>query len=270
MSLNKNSIMPSIYISHGGGPCFFMNGEFRDIWYKLENYLRNFNDSLKNKPKAIIIFSAHWEEDDFTINISKKPSLIYDYYGFPDDMYKIKYESSGSPKLASQIVKLLEVNNITVKVDSKRGWDHGVFVPLKVMYPNNDIPIVQISLKNNLDVKEHIKIGNILNVLRNNDILIIGSGSSYHNLKRFGTSGNKMSNDFDDWLSNTLKIEDKYLREKKLTDWNKEISAIFSHPREEHLIPLMVIEGTLNENEKITKSFSDEIMGIRLSCFQFG
>lgn len=268
MFLNNDETMPSIFITHGGGPCFFVEGEFRTIWKGLENWLKNFHSSLKKQPKAIVIFSAHWEEDVFTVHIGERPPLLYDYYGFPEETYKIKYSAVGFPKLANQIVDLLKENNIKVKTEVTRGWDHGVFVPLKVMYPKEEIPIIQISLKNNLNVQEHIRIGQILQPLREQGVLIIGSGSSYHNFNNFGLAGYKMSQVFDTWLSDTLEIETKFIREKKLNEWYKESSARFSHPREEHLIPLMVFEGSSKENEKIIKVFSDEVANVKISCFK--
>ena len=154
------------------------------------NRLKNIKPKI-NKPSSIIIISAHWEENEVKMTSGEKPSLTYDYYGFPEETYKISYPVPGNPELADKIKNLLNAKHINSKLDTERGFDHGVFIPLKIMYPEASIPCVQISLLNNLDPKKHIEIGKALTSLMNENVLILGSGMSFHNLKIF-LSGSKI------------------------------------------------------------------------------
>ncbi len=270
MGSNNPDKLPAIYITHGGGPCFFMDWNPPDAWIKTGGWLKNLSNTLSSRPKAILVISAHWEEQEFTVLDSPKPALLYDYYGFPEHTYKLKYEAPGAPELAKQVQELLLDNDIQVKTESKRGWDHGVFIPLKVIFPESDIPILQLSLKENLDPSDHIKLGRALQPLREQGVLIIGSGSSYHNLKAFNASGSDISKQFDDWLTDVISIDDQQEREKKLQNWEQAPAGKMAHPREEHLIPLMVVEGAASSNEKGNKVFSDQVAGVTISSFQFG
>ena len=137
------------------------------------------------KPSAILVISAHWEADKPSITCGASPSLLYDYYGFPKEAYNIKYPASGSPELANKVFNLLKSASIEANLDDRRGFDHGLFVPLKMMYPDADIPCVQLSLVNSLQPEAHILIGKALAGLRKDNVLIIGSGLSFHNLKEF-------------------------------------------------------------------------------------
>jgi len=137
------------------------------------------------KPEAIIVFSAHWEASEVSIILSQKPSLYYDYYGFPEESYHIQYPVAGNPKLAARVQSLLETKKVACHMEDNRGLDHGVFVPLKIMYPQADIPTVPVSFLNWLNPEEHIKLGRALRPLLSDNILIIGSGFSFHNLKAF-------------------------------------------------------------------------------------
>jgi aromatic ring-opening dioxygenase catalytic subunit (LigB family) len=158
-------------------------------------------------PDAVIVVSAHWEEDVATITASSTPSLIYDYYGFPDEAYTITYPCPGEPELAREIYRLLETSGIRVKLDQERGLDHGVFIPLKIMYPDANIPCVQLSLLCSLDPLAHIAIGDALGGLSQKNILLIGSGFSFHNLKAFFATEvvkpSELNHSFEQWLHDT-------------------------------------------------------------------
>ena len=201
------------------------------------------------KPSAIIVVSAHWEENIPAITSAANPSLIYDYYGFPDESYNIKYPCPGEPLLASRIHDRLENAGIASRLDDQRGFDHGLFVPLKIMYPDADIPCVQLSLVNSLNPAEHLKIGQTLQDLDHENLLVIGSGFSFHNMKAFfapETSASKAMNEsFEDWLLATCCDPDIDAEERaqRLIEWTKAPSARFCHPREEHLLPLHVCYG---------------------------
>lgn len=202
-----------------------------------------------DKPSAIVLVSAHWEENIPAITAGATPSLIYDYYGFPKESYNIQYPCPGEPYLANQIHHLLKELDITSKLDDQRGFDHGLFVPLKIMYPAADIPCVQLSLVNSLDPAEHIKIGQALQGLAYENLLVVGSGFSFHNMKAFFTpdtvESRIMNESFESWLLDTCSNLNMNEAERRLRliEWEKAPSARFCHPREEHLLPLHVCYG---------------------------
>jgi aromatic ring-opening dioxygenase catalytic subunit (LigB family) len=268
-----NTPLPAFYIAHGGGPCFFMDWSSigpRDTWKKMADWLSHIDASLPVKPKAILVVSAHWEENAFTVTSNAHPELIYDYSGFPAETYDLKYPAPGSPELANRIVELLEEHGLQAKKDPVRGFDHGVFIPFKLIYPEASIPVVQLSLKRGLDPALHLELGRALAPLRNEGVLIVGSGMSYHNLRElFGGHAIPESDEFDAWLSETLTPSDFKTRSEKLIHWQSAPKARDAHPREEHLIPLMVVAGAA-ENEKGVKVFSDRVMGAITSGFSFG
>jgi len=218
------------------------------------------------KPDAILIVSAHWEERIATLIAGAHPVLFYDYYGFPAKAYEITYPAPGSPSLASDIFKLLQRNNIESQLDTERGFDHGMFIPLKLMYPQADIPTVQLSLLQGLDPSEHIALGKALHGLMKENILVMGSGFSFHNMGAFswdGVSRPDARNDaFQNWLievcTGTASQTD---REHNLVDWERAPSARYCHPREEHLLPLHVCVGMAGGAGKLV--FNDYILGKR-------
>ncbi len=242
---NKPQIL---YISHGGGPMPLLGDEgHKEMIDCLQKIASNIH-----KPSAILIISAHWEEKIPTITSGTNPSLIYDYYGFPEESYSISYPCPGEPLLAKQIYNLLERAGISANLDDQRGFDHGLFVPLKIMYPNAYNPFIQLSLVNNLNPAEHLKIGQALQKLEYENLLVIGSGFSFHNMQAFfapETNEIKTMNDsFESWLLETCSSPniDEKSRTQRLTDWEKAPAARFCHPREEHLLPLHVCYGIAN------------------------
>jgi len=201
------------------------------------------------KPSAIIVISAHWEEEIVTVTSGANPALIYDYYGYPKESYDIKYPCPGSPFLADQVYQLLSAGGIKARQDKQRGFDHGLFIPLKIMYPEADIPCIQLSLVENLSPKEHLQIGNALSEVDRDDILIIGSGFSFHNMKAFFTTetheARAMNEAFEQWLIDTCSSTsiDEQERGQRLENWQQAPFARYCHPREEHLLPLHVCYG---------------------------
>ena len=258
-----------LFIPHGGGPLPILGDQRHQ---ELIKFLEKIKTKI-NKPSSIIIVSAHWEEEEVKITSGEKPSLIYDYSGFPEETYKIIYPATGNPALANKIKILLNAQNINSKLDTERGFDHGVFIPLKIMYPDASIPCVQISLLNNLDPKKHIEIGKALTSLMDENILILGSGMSFHNLKSLLSSSESTESDnvknkeFDDWLVDVCTGDklNNIEREKKLSEWTKAPSARFCHPREEHLIPLHVCYGV--KCEKADLVFNGNIIDKKASAF---
>ena len=256
--------LPALYIPHGGGPCFFMDWNPPDEWKKMGDWLTRLGETVTPRPKAILVISGHWEEPEFTLTGNPHPKLIYDYSGFPPHTYQLEYAAPGAPKLVQEISALLKSAGIPVRVDPQRGFDHGVFIPLKMIYPKADIPIVQLSLKQGLDPAEHIALGRALAPLRQEGVLITGSGMSYHNMRGFGMPANADSDTFDAWLTKAVAAPDV---QTQLTHWAAAPKGRQSHPREEHLIPLMVAAGAGGGPGR--KIFSDRVMGATESAFQF-
>jgi aromatic ring-opening dioxygenase catalytic subunit (LigB family) len=195
--------------------------------------------------------------------------MLFDYYGFPPETYKLSYPAPGSPALAARARNLLSAAKIESSTDDKRGFDHGVFVPQLIIDPKAEIPVVMLSLRNDLDPAGHIAIGKALAPLRDEGVLIIGSGSSYHNLRQFFSGDGRASIPFDDWLAETAMQPDAAQRNARLVAWEKAPNARACHPREEHLIPLMVAAGAA-EGDVGRQSFRDRIGGQAVSCFSFG
>jgi aromatic ring-opening dioxygenase catalytic subunit (LigB family) len=271
--MTESNLMPVYFISHGGGPCFFMDWSSigpADTWKAMEDFLRAIPSSLPEKPKAIVLISAHWEEAEFTIQKNSSPDLIYDYSGFPPHTYQLKYPASGDVTLAERIGALLQSSGIPFRYDEKRGFDHGVFIPMLLVFPEADVPIIQISLKKGLDPSEHLALGHALEPLRSEGVLIIGSGMSYHNLRALfsGVPDVAGSIDFDRWLQQSVVGTHEGEREVRLKHWMDAPAARIAHPREEHLLPLMVASGAGNAG--ISECvFRDKIMGAWNSSFKF-
>ena len=241
-----------------------------NTWDKTENWLKNVHKTLPQKPTAIVIFSAHWEADIIQINSHPNPELIFDYYGFPEHTYELTYPAPGSPELAQRIHALFTAANINSALDPNHGFDHGTFVPLKVMFPEADIPVVQVSLHTSLDPAFHQQMGAALQSLRDDNILILGSGLSFHNMQILMQchDPDNHSITFDNWLTEAC-TSDPHSRKIQLANWKKAPSANICHPREEHLIPLMVAEGATG-NDLGQKVFIDNVMGVNVSGYQFG
>ena len=237
-----------LYIPHGGGPLPLLGHPGHQ---DLVDFLFEITPKL-GQPSAIVVISAHWEAPVVTITSGKSPQLIYDYYGFPEEAYKIKYPAPGAPELAKQIFHLLKQDGIEAKLDEQRGFDHGLFVPLKLMYPNADIPCVQISLHSSFDAESHINIGRALSALRHENLLVIGSGFSFHNMDALKSQsaesmmGRNIA--FEKWLIETCTGVNLSpgQRESRLINWLEAPHARYCHPREEHLLPLHVCFGMAN------------------------
>jgi len=263
---------PTLYIPHGGGPCFFMDWTMgpADTWHTMENWLRQLADSIGARPRQIVVCSAHWEGEQILINASPRPALIYDYHGFPPHTYQLEYPVSGSPQLADEIQNLLNSAGIEADLDAEHGFDHGVFIPFKLIYPDADIPIVQISLRSDLDPAHHIAVGRALSPLRQQDTLIIGSGMSYHNMQALMTPGNDKldARQFDGWLRSACGNTSSE-REQLLCNWQSAPAARQAHPREEHLLPLMVVSGAAGDDVGVA-IFQGQVLGAQVSAIQFG
>lgn len=263
--------LPTYFISHGGGPWPFMKTEYGQTYAKLEIALHDIPRQLGVTPKAVLVISAHWEEPEFTVTANAAPGMIYDFSGFPEHTYHISYPAPGSPELAHQVQSLIQQAGFSAKLDLNRGFDHGMYSALYPIYPKADVPIVQLSLKIGLDPATHLAMGRALACLRTQGILIIGSGLSYHNLRRFGPAGFTASREFDDWLQQTLIQTDVMQRAEQLKAWEQAPSAREAHPREEHLLPLMVVVGAAKNDVAHCVYHERTFMGgLTVSGFRFG
>ncbi len=262
--------LPTYYIPHGGGPCFFMEWTMgpKDTWDKMADWLRHMKDGVGAVPKAIVVVSAHWEERAFSVTTGKAPPLLFDYYGFPEHTYQLRYDAPGAPELAQRIRDLLEGAGFETGADAERGFDHGVFVPFKLIYPDADIPVVQLSLKAGLDPAEHIKAGRALEPLRREGRADRRQRYELSQYARFRPRHGD-SETFDTWLTAATTEKSAETRNEKLTHWAEAPVARRVHPREEHLIPLMVAAGAAGEDLG-RKVFDDHVMAVQVSAYAFG
>lgn len=240
-----NKLSHILFLSHGGGPLPLLGDEGHT---EMVACLQKITSKIP-KPSAILVISAHWEETIPTITSGAQPPLIYDYYGFPAESYSIEYPCAGEPILAQKTYEVLTNAGIEARLDEQSGFDHGLFVPLKIMYSLADIPCIQLSLVKSLDPLTHINMGKALQGLNWDNLLVIGSGFSFHNMRAFFAPETKESKEqnisFDNWLVDTCSnpFIDEKERNKRLAQWEKAPFARYCHPREEHLLPLHVCYG---------------------------
>jgi len=261
--------MPTLYIPHGGGPCFFMDWNPPHAWDRMAAFLRGLAATLPQRPSAIVLVSGHWLEADFAVTGAAQPDLIYDYYGFPPHTYELTYPAPGAPALAARVTAALSKAGFGTHIDPVRGYDHGVFIPLKLVFPDADVPIIQLSLRRDMDAAAHLAVGRALAPLRDEGVLILGSGMSFHNMRAYGDPRSTgPSEQFDAWLTQTVE-GDAERRDALLAQWDQAPSARFSHPprAEEHLLPLMVAAGAAQGPGQ--RVFSDIVMATRVSAFRF-
>lgn len=263
---------PTLFLPHGGGPCFFMDWDPPDFWNHLGDWLRRLPTLLPERPRALLLISAHWEEHSPTVTTGTAPALIYDYSGFPAHTYQLRWPAPGSPELAARVQALLSSQRIEARGDALRGFDHGVFVPLLLGFPQADVPTLQLSLKTGLDAGEHLAIGRALAPLRDEGVLILGSGFSYHNLRAMMAGGVPdvagASRRFDDWLTAAVQA-DPAARAGLLANWVTAPDARACHPRAEHLIPLMVVAGAAGDDAG-QRCYHHRLGEVTHSGFRFG
>lgn len=264
------SRLPTYFISHGGGPWPWIKDLLPGDWTLLESSLRAIPSQLGTTPTAVLAVSAHWERQEFTLQTAPSPPTLHDYGGFPDFTYAIQYPAPGSPAVAERTGELLSRAGLRWGTDDQRGFDHGTFVPLHVIYPDAEVPVLQMSIRSGYDPAAHIEVGRAIAPLRDEGVLILGSGLSYHNLTAIGPVGVQPSADFDNWLHETLVDHVGATRSERLLRWESAPGARRSHPSADHLIPLMVAVGAA-EDDPATLTYHDtDLMGSGITASSFG
>lgn len=234
-----------MFLSHGGGPLPLLGDPAHE---EMVESLRAIAAAIQ-RPRAIIVVSAHWEQRVATITSAARPPIIYDYYGFPPESYEIEYPAPGNPGLARRLRSCLQQSGFNAELAGDRGFDHGLYIPLKIMYPEADIPCIQLSLLDSLDPADHITLGEAMSNIGGDGVLVIGSGFSFHNLKAFFSRDASLPDDrneaFERWLFETCTAREleEAERSRRLRAWESAPHARYCHPREEHLLPLHVCYG---------------------------
>jgi aromatic ring-opening dioxygenase catalytic subunit (LigB family) len=260
---------PVFFLSHGGGPWPWLDGDFRRGFDWLEASLRALPAQLPEPPRAVLAVSGHWEEADFTVSTAAHPGMVYDYYGFPEHTYHISYPAPGSPVVAARVVELGRAAGIAIGTDPTRGFDHGTFSMMQPIYPDAQVPVVSLSLRHGYDPADHVALGAALAPLRDEGVVIVGSGLSWHNLRMFDPRAAAPSAAFDAWLRHAL--TDTPGRIAALNAWEQAPAARIAHPREDHLVPLMVAAGAAGADPATCIYSQDDLRGgITASAWRFG
>ena len=264
--------LPTYYISHGGGPWPWMAERGETRFGRLDQSLRDLREEIGPAVRAVLVVSGHWETQAFKVSSSAHPPMEFDYYGFPDWAYRIRYDAPGSPELAARIVDLLNHGGIAASPDVERGFDHGTFSLMRPVYPEADMPIVQLSIHAGFDPDLHMRVGGLLAPLRDEGVLIIGSGSSFHNMRALMSGGGQAeSRLFDSWLTGALVGQGGASRAALLADWASAPAARAAHPKEDHLVPLFVAVGAARDDTGTRVYHEDAFLGnAAMSSYRFG
>jgi aromatic ring-opening dioxygenase catalytic subunit (LigB family) len=239
------------------------------IWHPMQAYLAGLVAGLPERPRAILLVSGHWEAPAFTVHLGARPGLLFDYYGFPPHTYHLRWDAPGAPDVAARAAALLAGAGFATAQERDRGWDHGVFIPMKVAVPAADIPLAQLSLRHDLDPADHIRAGRALAPLRDEGVLIVGSGMSFHNLRARGPEVTAPSAAWDEALADAVTDADPARRAARVAQWEKLPFARFAHPREEHLLPLMVALGA-GGDDPAARDHRSVVLGWTVSGYRFG
>ncbi len=261
--------MPTIYLPHGGGPWPWtpaFTPQLATDYVPLRAYIESIPHRLPQRPTGIVIVSAHWEAPVPTVIASERPPMLYDYHGFPQDTYSITWPAPGSPSLAARVRSLIEATGVPTAENTTRGFDHGTFVPMKLAFPEADIPTVQLSLDAGYDPERHLAMGRALAPLRDEGVLIIGSGMSWEDFRVARLA--ERSGAWDQWFQQ-IAVAEASARDLALGEWTRAPHARVGHPHEEHLLPMMVAAGAAGEDLGRI-AFSGSLIGIQLSAVHFG
>jgi 4,5-DOPA dioxygenase extradiol len=234
--------LPSLFLSHGAPTLPLTDAPARAFLSELGGRLP--------APKAILVASAHWETAVPTVSAAERNDTIHDFHGFPRQLYELRYPAPGAPSVATRVADLLRDAGLDCEIDRSRGLDHGAWVPLLLMYPQADIPVLQLSLQPRLGPRHHLRMGRALEALRQEGVLVIGSGSLTHDLSEFRGHGPNdpapdWVNAFADWFQSRLTAGET----DGLIDYRRQAPfAVKNHPSEEHLLPLYVALGAAGEH----------------------
>jgi aromatic ring-opening dioxygenase catalytic subunit (LigB family) len=260
---------PTLFVSHGGGPWPFVDG-MREMFAKTAQEFRALPARLPAKPRAVLVITGHWEAAEFSVSTAAHPPMDYDYSGFPPHTYLLQYPAPGAPELAARVTALLGEGGMACRQDPARGFDHGTFVPLGLMFPQADVPIVLLSLRSGYDAAEHLRVGQLLQPLREEGILILGSGLTYHNMRGFGNpASTPVASAFEHYLNDAVTQADPERRKQMLVHWTEAPGARLAHPHEDHLVPLMVVAGAAGADPG-KRIFVDHVMAVDMGNYQFG
>ncbi len=263
--------LPTYFLSHGGGPWPWLKAERGSMYDKLEAALVDVRRELGDFPRAVLTVSGHWEAERLLLSSSARPPMVYDYGGFPEHTYRIRYDAPGDPMLAEE-VRLLDRGGVAVGLDPGRGFDHGTFTVMLTLYPEAEMPVVQLSILDDYGPADHLKVGELLKPLRDDGILIVGSGFSFHDTRGMRNGfGQEASAESDGWLDRVLVEASPEERHQALLQWTEAPSARLAHPQEDHLIPLLVAVGAADDEPGCSVYHEDDFMGsIAVSSFRFG
>jgi aromatic ring-opening dioxygenase catalytic subunit (LigB family) len=264
--------LPTYFLSHGGGPWPWLKAERGSMFDQLEASLHDVRRELGQAPRAVLMISGHWEADRFLLSSAAHPPMVYDYSGFPEHTYRIRYDAPGAPALAETVRAMLQRGGVASGLDPQRGFDHGTFTMMHTMYPEADMPLLTLSIGADYDPAEHIKVGELIAPLRDEGVLIIGSGFSFHDNRAMRSgAGAEPSAVFDRWLNDSLVKSSPDERRRRLIRWSEAPAARAAHPREDHLIPLMVAVGAAGDGAGARVYHQSDLMGsITASSYRFG
>ena len=264
--------MPTYFLSHGGGPWPWLKHLRPGTYDQLEASLLEVRRELGEAPRAILMISGHWEASRFLASSAARPAMLYDYGGFPEHTYRIRYDAPGAPVLAEQVRNMLERGGMATGLDPARGFDHGTFSLMHTMYPQAEMPLLQLALQSDFDPAAHVRVGELIAPLRAEGVVIVGSGFSFRDTlaMRSGT-GAASSTIFDRWLNETLVGSSPDQRRERVIDWATAPAARAAHPREDHLLPLMVALGAAGDDVGALVYHQAHFMGaITASSYRFG
>jgi 4,5-DOPA dioxygenase extradiol len=259
---------PALFVSHGA-PNLLLGTT------KARNFLAGLSNVLPSKPRAIVVISAHWETATPTVSSPAINETIHDFGGFEPELYKAYYPVEGSQETARRIVALGKAAGLDIQIDEKRGLDHGAWVPLMLAWPQADIPVIQLSVQTRADVDHHFALGAILEPLRNDGLLIIGSGSFTHDLRSYlphrhdpEAAEPEWVTRFADWMDDAIVAGDR----DSLRDYRvRAPEAVRNHPTEEHLLPLFVAMGAGGINGKARRLHRSSTHSVlRMDAYAFG
>jgi aromatic ring-opening dioxygenase catalytic subunit (LigB family) len=266
--MGQRAKMPAIYLPHGGGPWPWtpaFTPALAADYLALRAYLEQLPRALPRRPTGVVVVSAHWEARLPTVLTSERPTMLYDYHGFPADTYAIRWDAPGSPPLAARVRQLLSAAGIESAEEPRRGFDHGTFVPMKLAFPEADVPTIQLSLDAGYDPERHLAIGRALASLREQDVLIIGSGMSWENFRAQDIARRSIA--FDEWFRRAA-VSERETRDRMLASWTEAPHARVAHPHEEHLLPMMVVAGAAGADVGRI-AWTGSLLGICVSAVHF-